>query len=44
MCEQEAEEKNKILDTVPNDILDTGDPMRLREREKAKEIVPEYRS
>lgn len=33
-----------MLDTVPNDILDTGDPLRLREREKFKEIVPAYRS
>ncbi|CDW86814.1 UNKNOWN [Stylonychia lemnae] len=42
---KEAEEKNKsILDTVPNDILDTGDPLRLREREKDREIVPPYRS
>ena len=28
---------------MPNEILDTGDPMKLREREKSKEIVPPYR-
>jgi len=28
---QENEEKNKsLLDTVPNEILDTGDPLKLR--------------
>eukprot|EP00347_Sterkiella_histriomuscorum_P020633 403337055 len=42
---KETEDRNKsLLDTVPNEILDTGDPLKLREREKIKEIVPAYRS
>ena len=28
---------------MPNEILDSGDPLKLREREKFKEIVPPYR-
>lgn len=33
-----------MLDTVPNEILDKGDPLNLRPRDKGKEIVPPYRS
>jgi hypothetical protein len=41
---QEIEERNKsLVDSVPNDILDTGDPLKLREREKEREIVPPFR-
>jgi hypothetical protein len=40
---QEAYSRNLEFDTVPNPILDSGDPLKLRERDKSKEIVSAMR-